>query len=195
MIVAHPHILHSYRMCRPGVTTGKDSVCFEILGFDIILDRRLKPWLLEVDIFQTISKILMFFIKINRSPSFGTDEQLDYDIKSTLLYDTFKLLNIRASDKRRNMAEQKAQAQKRLFQGRAKKEVDINDIQKKKTSLLKKKDELKDLLLRVKKEAARDYYETKNCGGFHKIFPPPDRHARERYAKLMSEVHKVNNVH
>ncbi|CAD5111784.1 DgyrCDS1059 [Dimorphilus gyrociliatus] len=176
MIVAHPHVLHAYRMCRPGVSTGKDSVCFEILGFDIMLDKKLKPWLLE----------------INRSPSFGTDEQLDYDIKSTLLYDTFKLLNIRASDKRRNMAEQKAQAQKRLFQGRVKKELDITDIQKKKISLSKKKDELKDLLQKVKKDAARDYYETQNCGGFQKIFPPPDRHARERYAKLMSEVHKIS---
>ena len=40
-------------------------MCFEVLGFDIILDSHLKPWLLE----------------INHTPSFGTDTPLDYKIK------------------------------------------------------------------------------------------------------------------
>jgi len=40
-------------------------MCFEILGFDVLLDEKLKPWLLE----------------INYTPSFTTDTPLDKLIK------------------------------------------------------------------------------------------------------------------
>jgi tubulin polyglutamylase TTLL6/13 len=53
-------------------------MCFEILGLDIILDQKLKPWLLEV----------------NHSPSFTTDSPLDEKIKFDLISQTLKLLNI-----------------------------------------------------------------------------------------------------
>lgn len=42
------------------------SNCFELLGFDVLIDQDLKPWLLEV----------------NLSPSMNTDSALDIKIKS-----------------------------------------------------------------------------------------------------------------
>lgn len=46
LISAHPVLKHNYQSCFPNHTSG--CACFEILGFDILLDRKLKPWLLEV---------------------------------------------------------------------------------------------------------------------------------------------------
>jgi tubulin polyglutamylase TTLL5 len=42
------------------------SNCFEVFGFDILIDSDLKPWILEV----------------NLNPSFATDSPLDFKIKS-----------------------------------------------------------------------------------------------------------------
>jgi len=61
--------------CRPH--DFENSSCFEILGFDVMIDHKLWPWLLEV----------------NHSPSFNTDSDLDKDVKSTVIGDTIKLLN------------------------------------------------------------------------------------------------------
>ncbi|KAK3777662.1 hypothetical protein RRG08_021773 [Elysia crispata] len=176
LLVAEPHVLHAYRMCRPGVPSGSDSVCFEVLGFDIMIDRKLRPWLLE----------------INRSPSFGTDERLDFEIKSSLIEDSFKLLNIKVSDKRRNIAAQKAEAQRRLFRTNRKTDTqDVTALDKKKASMDKRKEELKDLLARVRKMALREDFEIRNCGRFKRIFPSDDRMRQDRYCKIMSSAFSV----
>jgi len=43
--------------------------CFEVLGFDILIDSNLKPWLVEV----------------NLSPSMNTDSPLDLKIKGNMI--------------------------------------------------------------------------------------------------------------
>lgn len=58
--------------------------CFEILGFDILVDSDLKPWILEV----------------NLNPSLSTDSPLDFKIKSNLVTDTLNLIGLRKFDRR-----------------------------------------------------------------------------------------------
>lgn len=50
--------------------------CFELLGYDILLDHKCRPWLLEV----------------NHSPSFCTDSVLDLQVKQHLILDTLALV-------------------------------------------------------------------------------------------------------
>ena len=71
----HP-IEHLMRTTKPQDT--ENSLCFQIFGFDIMLDVDLKPWLIEV----------------NHSPSFCTDSPLDYNIKKNLLRDTLHILKL-----------------------------------------------------------------------------------------------------
>lgn len=86
-LVALPTLRRYYTQCFPNHVSSQ--ACFQILGFDMILDRRLKPYVLEV----------------NHSPSLHAPTSLDSDVKSALLYDTFRLLNLKL-DERDNIAAQ-----------------------------------------------------------------------------------------
>jgi len=46
LISAHTSLRHNYRSCFPSHIRG--SACFEILGFDIVMDSKLRPLVLEV---------------------------------------------------------------------------------------------------------------------------------------------------
>lgn len=54
----------------------ENQICFQILGFDILITDKLVPYLLE----------------INQMPSFTTDSPLDYKIKRGLIFDVMKTL-------------------------------------------------------------------------------------------------------
>lgn len=59
--------------------------CFEVFGFDILIDSELKPWVLEV----------------NLSPSLATDAPLDMTIKTNLITDTLNMCGVRRFDRRK----------------------------------------------------------------------------------------------
>ena len=58
-------------------------MCFEILGMDILIDHKFKPWLLEV----------------NHTPSFSTDTPFDNQLKLNVIKDTIQIININENEK------------------------------------------------------------------------------------------------
>ncbi|KAJ3365066.1 putative tubulin polyglutamylase ttll9 [Allomyces javanicus] len=69
-------------MIRALVSVAKiminDKHCFELYGYDILIDQDLRPWLLE----------------INASPSLTAETQWDYDLKYGLLNDMFDVVDM-----------------------------------------------------------------------------------------------------
>jgi tubulin polyglutamylase TTLL1 len=53
-----------------------DKHCFEVYGFDILIDDNLKPWLIEV----------------NASPSLTTTTEMDRSLKMQVIEDAFKIV-------------------------------------------------------------------------------------------------------
>jgi len=58
------------------------SRCFQILGVDVMVDRRLRPWLVECNIM----------------PSYATDSALDAEVKGRLISQTLSVIQARESD-------------------------------------------------------------------------------------------------
>lgn len=74
LIAIQPMLAQHYAQAFP---YGNDGFqCFEVLGYDVMLDAKLKPWIIEV----------------NHSPSFCTDTPLDLAVKKGLIADTMNLV-------------------------------------------------------------------------------------------------------
>ncbi len=79
-----------------------NNMCFEILGFDFMINSADEVKLLEV----------------NHSPSFTTSTPLDSLVKNNLVRDTLKIMNINRTERDKTMNQVKKQLQKRIFTGR-----------------------------------------------------------------------------
>ncbi|KAG7198138.1 hypothetical protein KM043_005557 [Ampulex compressa] len=156
ILAAYPILKHSYHTCFP--THDKTYACFELLGFDVLLDWKLKPYLLEV----------------NHSPSFHTDAQIDKDVKENLLTDTFDMLNLLQCDKRKIIEEDRRRVRDRLLQGINAKETG-GDVASSMAKLEKTED---DYMQRQFK------WEDEHMGNFRRIYPSADS---EKYAPFFKQ--------
>jgi tubulin polyglutamylase TTLL6/13 len=71
-MVVQPQLQHLYRTAQ----AKEPDTCCDLLGFDVMLDHKLKPWMLEV----------------NHMPSFKADTKLDFDVKHDLIKNTLQIL-------------------------------------------------------------------------------------------------------
>ncbi|XP_029808780.1 tubulin polyglutamylase TTLL13-like isoform X3 [Suricata suricatta] len=145
IISAHSVLRHNYRTCFPQYLSGGTCACFEILGFDILLDHKLKPWLLEV----------------NHSPSFTTDARLDREVKDALLCDAMTLVNLRSCDKRKVIEEDKRRVKERLFQSHQQPR-EAKGSRRRQTELSQAA------------TLDQERYEDAHLGGYRRIYPGPN---------------------
>jgi len=130
-----PILANNYRTSHPN--EPYNNMCFEVLGFDIMLDSKLKPWLIEV----------------NHLPSFTTDTPLDRKIKENVVRDALQIMNVSAESRLEYKNKRK------------------NDLSKLSTpKRLRMTQEEREAASEVAQKE-RDEWESKNHGGYEKIFP------------------------
>ena len=95
IITVQPQLQHIYRSCQ----TKEPDCCFELLGFDVMLDRKLKPWMLEV----------------NHTPSFGVDTAIDKEVKTALLTNTLEIIQLQIELRRKLSFEMKQEMKQQIM--------------------------------------------------------------------------------
>lgn len=95
-----PNLSHHYHACQPEDLTK--AMCFEVLGFDIILNDKAKPYMLEV----------------NHSPSFSTDSPLDRKIKHKVISDSLNLAWVSVANRVKYHRKLKNSVNKRAISGK-----------------------------------------------------------------------------
>lgn len=96
MASVQPFLASNYHV---GISTNDGrSRCFEILGFDIFIDKNVNPWLLEV----------------NFMPSLTCDSEFDRVLKFSVIQGALKILNLTPNFKKLVMNRLRAISQKRI---------------------------------------------------------------------------------
>ena len=123
-----PILEHIYNSSQPNDYSG--LMCFDLLGFDIILDDDLKPYVLEV----------------NHAPSLNLDTPLDKKLKTEMMGSMFDIMNIDLEKRRAMILKERRALKKRLIEGKRRK-VSIFEKNEMKTNFLK--EEYKNLKDRI----------------------------------------------
>lgn len=154
IIAIVPLLVHNYRNCLNEDDNGRS--CFEVLGMDVLIDDKCRPWLLEV----------------NHSPSFAIDTPLDYKVKESLLSDTLRLLNIDPSGVSKYQLQDKKGSKLRLYGCRQSSKEETENLSPKPQNLQEGCNN---------KIQEYDEFVCKNLGNFDRIYPPDDVNLQKLY--------------
>lgn len=173
LIAVQPVLRNNYRSVLPPDNDGFS--CFEILGYDIMLDRKLSPWLIEV----------------NHSPSFNIDSPLDLAIKEQLITDTIDLVRVDPKLIQKTKKAEKKAAAGRLLAPLQKKPGVTPETPSKQKQKPRTAEELEAWRADILRK--REKYEAKHLGGFTRIFPAPDDAKQALYVDLLKGASEVFN--
>ncbi|XP_034664428.1 tubulin polyglutamylase TTLL5 [Drosophila subobscura] len=156
--------------CRMFVPNGNN--CFELYGFDILIDNSLKPWLLEV----------------NLSPSMGVDSPLDTKVKACLIADLLTCVGIPAySPEMRSHYDSKWS---RFRSSSCQRSINVpsgqHKIKKNKKKGSVSTDQLTGEEQRILRNARLQY---SRRGGFERIFPTDD--SMQRYGNFLDSTNGI----
>eukprot|EP01038_Epipyxis_sp_PR26KG_P008572 gene8572-11584_t len=176
IISIQANLAQSFKSCKVNGQNKNPFTCFELLGFDIMLTNKLKPVLIEV----------------NHTPSFRTDSFLDESIKSKLIENTFKLLNISLEERIKYNIHTSQSSQIRLY----------GDILS--NSSIHYNGNKNHKISHIMRHNIAQYYmdryienERNNIGNFDLIFPTdvygsqPTQGKQELYMELLSNAEKI----
>ncbi|CAG9318241.1 TTLL5_3 [Blepharisma stoltei] len=161
-------------------TTVVDSVkqlavhrnnCFDLLGFDILIDSELKPWLLEV----------------NLSPSLATDSPLDLFIKGNLVADTLNLVGLRMFDRKKESAN-KIRSRIRARQNQLAQSRNKNNIRASSPVSRKKEFSMSQSFKNILKETLEEY---ERRGNFVRIYPSKGCSVYDHYFTTLRPVNRT----
>ncbi|DBA78232.1 TPA: Tubulin polyglutamylase ttll13P, variant 2 [Trebouxia sp. C0005] len=157
LLSVQPLLQMNYRTAFPATNDGFS--CFELLGYDVLLDQKCRPWLLEV----------------NHSPSFSTDTPLDLAVKKKLILETVGLVRVDAKQLRRGKAADKQLASERLLRTKGRATADQTPA----ISL----EEMQ--YIRLAAAHKRDKYEARHMGNFRRIYPSTSAPLQAKYEWLL----------
>uniref|UniRef100_A0A668W3S3 Tubulin--tyrosine ligase-like protein 5 n=1 Tax=Oreochromis aureus TaxID=47969 RepID=A0A668W3S3_OREAU len=130
--------------------------CFELYGFDVLIDSNLKPWLLEV----------------NLSPSLACDAPLDLKIKASMIADMFSLVGFVCQDplSRQPRSDQRTQRQRPTSTNIS----ETEGLKDKRGAKHSQGDSTLNLTVEEIRVLRRIKEEYERRGGFIRIFPTAD---------------------
>ena len=126
---------------------GRPS-CFELFGFDVLLDNKLKPWLIEVNV----------------ACSLASSSPLDKRVKHFMMTDLLHLVGVKPFDRKHGKAADEEAKKSRLLHGNVAplKHRNVFELQSTPLKELSRED------LEIIAEAED---EDRRCGGWSRIFP------------------------